>query len=89
MLHPGIANGVAFIIANLTSYVTNTCWSFEARMKLGNWGRFVVSLVAWVLTIIIALALAESGYHYLPGIALVIAMFPALTFVAHQKFTYR
>lgn len=89
-LHPGIANGVAFIPANLASYVANTCWSFKARMDLGNWGRFVaVSFVAWLLTIVIASAVVEAGGHYLLGITLVVALVPVLTFMAHQKFTYR
>lgn len=89
-VYPGIANGAAFIAANLASYVANTCWSFEARMRLGNWGRFLaVSFAAWVLTVIIASAVSEVGGHYLLGIALVIALVPALTFVAHQKYTYR
>lgn len=88
--YPGVANGVAFIVANLASYVANTCWSFESRMRLGNWGRFVVvSFAAWVLTVTIASVVAEVGGHYLLGIALVVALVPALTFVAHQKFTYR
>lgn len=89
-IHPGVANGVAFIAANLASYAANTCWSFEARMRLGNWGRFaVVSLAAWLLTIGIASTVAQAGGHYLLGIALVVALIPALTFVAHRSFTYR
>lgn len=89
-LHPGAANGAAFVVANLASYVANTCWSFKARMRLHNWGRFVVvSFAAWVLTVAIASAVAEAGGHYLLGIALVIALIPVLTYVAHQKYTYR
>jgi len=89
-LHPGAANGVAFIAANLASYVANTCWSFKARMRLHNWGRFVVvSFAAWALTMAIATVVAEAGGHYLLGIALVVALVPVMTFVAHQKFTYR
>lgn len=89
-IHPGVANGVAFLAANLASYAANTCWSFGARMHLGNWSRFiVVSLAAWVLTMAIASAVAEAGGHYLLGIALVVAVVPALTFVAHNGFTYR
>jgi len=88
-LHPGIANGVAFIAANLASYVANTCWSFQSRMKLCNWWRFVVvSFAAWVLTVAIASAVNQTGAHYLLGIALVVSFVPALTFLAHQKFTY-
>jgi putative flippase GtrA len=88
--HPSAANGVAFITANLVSYVANTCWTFGFGMKLDNWGRFAaVSFAAWVLSMVIALLVAEAGGHYLLGIAMVIALVPVLTFVAHQKYTYR
>ncbi len=89
-LHPGVSNGVAFIAANLASYIANTCWSFKARMRLYNWGRFVVvSFAAWVLTVTISSVVAEAGGHYLLGIALVVSLVPVMTFVAHEKFTYR
>lgn len=42
--------------------IANTCCSFESRMRLGDWGMFVVvSLAAWGLTVAIASAVAEAG----------------------------
>lgn len=89
-LHPAKANGIAFIVANLTSYIANTRWSFAASMKLGNWSRFVaVSAAAWLLTISIAWVVEVVGGHYLAGIGLVLLLVPSLSFIAHRSFTYR
>lgn len=89
-LHAAAANGLAFVIANLVSYVANTRWSFAASVRLANWGRFVaVSVGAWLLTVAIAWSIETAGGHYLAGIALVVLVVPPLSFVAHRKFTYR
>lgn len=89
-LHPAAANGVAFVVANLASYVANTRWSFSAPIMLANWGRFVVvSGAAWLLTVAIAWAAEAAGAHYLAGIGLVVLLVPFLSFVAHRAFTYR
>jgi putative flippase GtrA len=89
-LHPGIANGAAYIVANLFSYFVNTHWSFGATPQLANWSRFVlVSLIAWTLTVAITTAVAEGGGSYLLGIALVVTLVPFVSFFAHRHFTYR
>lgn len=89
-LHPATANGVAFVVSNLASYVANTRWSFAAPMMLANWGRFlVVSGAAWLLTVAIAWAAEAAGGHYLVGIGLVVLVVPLLSFAAHRAFTYR
>lgn len=87
---PEVANGVAFVLANLLSYVANTRWSFQSRLGLGTWRRFViVSFAASVLTVAIAWGVHRAGGHYMWGIALVVTVVPILNFVAHRLFTYR
>lgn len=89
-LHPAIANGVAFIVANLLSYFVNTLWSFDTRLTLSNWRRFLlVSTGAWSLTIALAWGMEQAGSHYLAGIAVIVLLVPAATYVAHRRFTYR
>jgi putative flippase GtrA len=88
--HPGTANGAAFILANGMSYVVNTRWSFRSRLNLDTWRRFImVSLAAWGLTVAIAWGVEMAGGHYLLGIALVVSLVPALSFLGHRWFTYR
>lgn len=88
--HPGIANGIAFIAANIFSYAANTRWSFEAKFSTGSWYRFIsVSIFAWLLTVTISWIVAAAGGSYLLGILLVITIIPVLSYIGHRNFTYR
>ena len=89
-LSPGAANGIAYVLANMVSYIANTQWSFKSQLGLETWGRFVaVSAFAWGLTVGIASAVDRLGGHYLLGIGLVVSLVPVLSFFAHRCFTYR
>lgn len=88
--HPGIANGIAFVVANLFSYAANTHWSFGAKIDMNTWYRFVaVSVAAWLLTIAISWLVAAMGGPYILGILLVITIIPGLSYMGHRNFTYR
>lgn len=88
-MHPVGANAIAFIVANLVSYLANALWSFRARPQTGNFLRFgIVSLAAWFLTMAIAWAAGQAGAHYLAGIALVVLVVPPVTYLAHRSFTF-
>lgn len=89
-LHPAIANGIAFIVANSFSYVFNTRWSFTGKISLLTWHRFIsVSGAAWLLTITISWMVDAMGGSYLLGILLVVTVVPALSYMAHRNYTYR
>lgn len=88
--HPSIANGIAFIVANFFSYAANTRWSFDAKINMGSWYRFVaVSFAAWLLTVAISWLVAAAGGSYMLGILLVVTLIPALSYIGHRNFTYR
>lgn len=88
--HPGIANGIAYIVANFFSYAVNTRWSFEAKVSLDSWYRFLaVSFIAWLLTVAISGLVAAAGGHYMLGILLVVVLVPTLSYIGHRKYTYR
>jgi len=42
-----------------------------------------------MLTVAITSAIAAAGYHYLVGIAAVVAIVPVMSFVLHRLWTYR
>jgi len=88
--HPSFANGIAFVIANIFSYASNTRWSFDAKYSMGSWYRFVsISFIAWLMTIAVSWVVEIAGGSYLLGILFVITLIPALSYAGHRNFTYR
>lgn len=87
---PPLANGVAFAVATVVSYVINTTWSFSARLHGRTLVRFMlVSFGGFLLTMLVAWAAQLAGLHYLLGIGAVALIIPAFTFVLHNFWTYR
>lgn len=87
---PPVANGVAFSVATLVSYVINTSWSFSSRLHGRTLVRFMmVSGAGLLLAMLVAWAAQIAGLHYLLGIGAVALTIPAFTFVLHNFWTYR
>ncbi|MFJ2712007.1 GtrA family protein [Pseudomonas sp. NPDC087346] len=87
---PPLANGVAFAVATVVSYLINTTWSFSARLHGRTMLRFmVVSVCGFFLAMFVAWAAQMAGLHYLLGIGAVALTIPAFTFVLHNFWTYR
>ncbi|MEN5314444.1 GtrA family protein [Pseudomonas koreensis] len=87
---PPLANGVAFAVATVVSYVINTTWSFSARLHGRTLARFMlVSFGGFLLAMFVAWAAQLAGLHYLLGIGAVALIIPAFTFVLHNFWTYR
>jgi len=84
------ANGIAFSLATLISYVGNTLFSFDSKMGSATAWRFLlVSFAAGLLTMLIAWVVERAHGHYLVGIASIVLLVPPATFLAHRFFTYR
>ncbi|MBE0614756.1 MAG: GtrA family protein [Burkholderiales bacterium] len=89
-VHPAAANGMAFCVATLVSYASNTLWTFERRLHRRLLVRFVlVSLAGFVLTVSIAGAVELLGYPFYAGIGAVVMLVPAASFAMHKLWTYR
>lgn len=87
---PAVANGIAFVIATLSSYLLNTYWSFSRAPAAGNLLRFVsIALLGLGITVTIAGAASMLGHSYWIGIACVVLVVPPMTFLAHNFWTYR
>ena len=88
-LHPSAANGLAYLTANIMSYVINTRWSFQSHYSLATWLRFIlVSLMAFSLTVAIAWFVDLTGEHYLVGLSIIVTLVQIISFFAHRFFTY-
>ncbi|CAJ0803874.1 hypothetical protein LMG18090_04519 [Ralstonia mannitolilytica] len=84
------ANGVAFVCANVCSYLLNALWSFSAKPGGANFVRFyAVSLLGLALTLAISWTAQTLGQSYWIGLAAILATVPPLTFVLHRCWTFR
>ncbi|WP_228770834.1 GtrA family protein [Cupriavidus sp. U2] len=84
------ANGVAFVVANIASYLLNTLWSFGATPSRDSYVRFlIVSLLGLGLTLAISAGAQALGLGYWAGLAVILSVVPAVTFVLHRAWTYR
>lgn len=89
-LYPGWANAAAYVVANITSYLLHTYWSFSQRPSAGSWVRFVtVSIVGLIITFAVSSFVDSLGWHYSLGIAAVVITVPPVTFLMHRYWTYR
>lgn len=85
-----IANGVAFIAANITSYVMHTLWSFSEKLHGQNLFRFlVVSLIGFVISIAVPSITQGLSFTPLIGTLSVILILPPLNFLLHNFWTYK
>ncbi|CAJ0808985.1 MULTISPECIES: GtrA family protein [Ralstonia] len=84
------ANGVAFVCANVCSYLLNALWSFSAKPGGANFLRFYcVSLFGLALTLSISWLAQTVGLSYWAGLLCILAVVPPITFVLHRFWTFR
>ena len=89
-LRPEAGNGLAFVVANISSYLLHTLWSFSAQPRTKNMFRFVVvSLFLFAVSVVVPGIVDRLGLHYGIGITAVTLIIPPLSFVLHRFWTYR
>jgi putative flippase GtrA len=87
---PPLANGVAFCVATIFSYVVNTRWSFSAPLEGQNFRRFItVAAVGFLLAVALAWVAEAVGWPPIAGIGLVVCVVPIVSFILHSVWTYR
>lgn len=83
-------NAIAFIIANLFSYMIHTLWSFSTKIKKNNFLKFyIVSLIGFLISLILPML----GEHLKVDkffITIVTSLsIPLFTFIVHNLWTYK
>jgi putative flippase GtrA len=88
-VYPVLANGVAFINANLFSFWANSRWSFRAAINRQRYIRFfVVSLLGLTVSVLASMLGETLHWHYLLGVLLTFIFLPLVTFLAHRNWTW-
>ena len=84
-----LANGVAFVFANLMSYALNSRFTFKAPMSFAGYRRFLlVSLVSLALTLLITSGVEYAGLHYGIGLLMVIFVVPVLNYLVMKVWAF-
>ena len=90
MLPIALGNAIAFVVANLFSYFSQSAYVFQRRPTSIQYWRFVtVSLVGLAFVVGISSALEALGVHYLASIGVVVLVVPIVTFGVHSVWTFR
>jgi putative flippase GtrA len=85
-----LANGAAFIVATIFSYMVNTFWSFSANFEIGNSLRyFLVTMIGFMTAVAVSACADYFGLHYMVGILMVVMVLPPINFGLHMFWTYR
>ncbi|WP_249582808.1 GtrA family protein [Pseudomonas viridiflava] len=84
-----VANGVAFIFANLMSYALNSRFTFRTPVSFAGYRRFLlVSLVSLALTLLITSIVEYLGWHYGIGLIMVIFVVPVLNYLVMRMWAF-
>ena len=90
MVSAALGNAIAFVCANVCSYLCQSFYVFETRPETNRYGRFLtVSLMGLVVVAAVSKGLDALGVHYLVGIAVVVLVVPIATFGFHTLWTFR
>ena len=89
-MHPALANGAAFVCANLFSYWANSRFTFRSAPTWRRYGRFAaVSLVGLAVAMLATQAALALHMHYLVGVGVSFMLLPVLSFTANKVWTWR
>ena len=88
-MHESWSNAIAFTVATIFSYIVNSKWSFRHEIAPKFFIRFVtVSLIGVVVSWLVSNIAAEQGAHPLIGILFVTISVAAISFLAHNFWTF-
>ena len=84
-----MANGTAFTIAAVTSFLINARFTFHASLASTAFLRFMlVTLVCGGLSFGLAYLVEAAGLGYHIGIAVVVAVVPLISFLLHNFWSF-
>ena len=86
---PVMANGWAFVCANLFSYWANSRFTFRGTLSSKGYLRFFsVSLVGLGIALGSSSLAASRQWHYLIGVAITMLVLPMFTYLTHRLWTW-
>ncbi len=84
------ANVCAFFAANGFSYTFNSLWSFQQKMRVATFTKFLTtSLITLVLIVLITKLSDQWGLRAEFSVLIVAAIIPFIGFVIHKFWTFK
>jgi len=88
-LHPVVGNFMAFLGANMASFIMNSYWTFKTAPEVRRYGKFLTSsLLALGLTLGIAGIFEFLGIYYGLGFLCIILLVPALNYWMLKRWAF-
>jgi putative flippase GtrA len=88
-LHPVVGNFMAFLGANMASFIMNSYWTFKTAPEVRRYGKFLTSsLLALGLTLGIAGIFEFLAIHYGLGFLCIIFLVPALNYWMLKRWAF-
>ena len=88
-LHPVVGNLMAFLGANMASFIMNSYWTFKTAPEVRRYGKFLTSsLLALGLTLGIAGVFEFLDIHYGLGFLCIILLVPALNYWMLKRWAF-
>ena len=89
-MHPAVANTIAFLIAAVFGYGLMTYWNLQSRKGSTTLVRYLaVTALGAVCCAALSIIAHARGVHPWLAIAAIVLVVPLMTFVVHQRWTYR
>lgn len=84
-----VANGVAFMFANVMSYILNSRFTFRTPSSFVGYRRFLlISLLSLGLTLTFTSMVEYFGGHYAFGLLMVIFVVPVLNYMVMKIWAF-
>lgn len=89
-LPPPAANALAFMGANIFSYLVNSHFNFKTSVGVRHYFRFLsTSLVGVLVSYSLSLLVELFGLHYVFGFLLLILVMPPLNYLLMRRVVFR
>lgn len=86
---PLLGNLLAFLVANVSSFLMNSHWTFKTSHNIYLYGKFFLSsLIALCLTLFIASFFEFIELHYWLGFACIVLTVPPFNYLILKRWTY-
>ena len=87
---PTVANVIAFLLANIASYLMNSFITFEKGLSLFAYFRFLaLSMTLFATVVAVAGAGDIFGVNYVIPLIIAVTIVPVISFTLMRKFAFR